>query len=93
MTQDVKNNMGFYRYSSQKRKNKETVPLLIIETNDLVTTDLNKAEVFNNFLPQFSLTISISTSFESLSLKAEMGNKVPHIVVDQLRDHMKNLNI
>ena len=39
MARDAKNKKGFYRYVSQKRKIKESVPLLMSKTSKLVTTD------------------------------------------------------
>ncbi|KAK4833075.1 hypothetical protein QYF61_027737 [Mycteria americana] len=50
LARDAKNNKkGFYRYVSQKRKVKESVPQLMKRNGDLVSTDEEKAEVFNNF--------------------------------------------
>ena len=47
---DEKNNQqGFYRYVSQKRKAKESVPSLLNMTGKLVTMDKEKAEVLNKF--------------------------------------------
>jgi len=47
---DTKNNKkGFYRYASQKRKVRESVPRLMNMTGKLVTTDEEKAEVLNKF--------------------------------------------
>ncbi|KFZ54394.1 hypothetical protein N338_05423, partial [Podiceps cristatus] len=49
LAKDAKNNKkGFYRYISQKRMVKESVPPLMSETGKLVTAD-EKAEVLNNF--------------------------------------------
>ena len=45
---EVKNNKVFFRYISRKRKTKIVV-LLINKTGDQVTTDMEKAEVLNNF--------------------------------------------
>ena len=49
LARDVKNNKGVYRYFGQKRKIKENVPCLVNKTGELVTTDMEKAEVLNNF--------------------------------------------
>jgi len=50
LAKNVKNNKkGFYRYVSQKREVKETVPSLMSKTGKLVTPDKEKAEVLNNF--------------------------------------------
>ncbi|KFZ59181.1 hypothetical protein N338_00715, partial [Podiceps cristatus] len=50
LARDVKNSKkGFYRYVSQKRKVKESVPPLTSKTGKLVTTDKEKAEVLTTF--------------------------------------------
>ncbi|KFP18135.1 hypothetical protein Z169_02708, partial [Egretta garzetta] len=50
LARDAKNNKkGFYRYVSQKRMVKESIPPLMSETGKLVTADEEKAEVLNNF--------------------------------------------
>ncbi|GAB0203429.1 hypothetical protein GRJ2_002808500 [Grus japonensis] len=47
---DLKGNKkSFYRYISDKRKTKENVGSLWKEMGDLVTQDMEKAEVFNDF--------------------------------------------
>jgi len=49
LAKDAKNNKkGFYRYVSQKRKVKESVPLLMSKTGKLVSTEAEKAEVLKN---------------------------------------------
>jgi len=54
---------GFYRYVSQKRKVKESVPHLMSKTGRLVTMDEGKAEVFNNFFASvFTGSLSSHTS-------------------------------
>ncbi|KFR03253.1 hypothetical protein N306_07323, partial [Opisthocomus hoazin] len=50
LARDAKNNKkGFYRYVSQKKMVKESVPPLMSKTSKLVTADEEKAEVHNNF--------------------------------------------
>ncbi|KFW72584.1 hypothetical protein AS28_04447, partial [Pygoscelis adeliae] len=50
LARDVKNNkMTFYKYVGQKRKIKEKVPPLVNKTGELVTTNVGKAKVLNNF--------------------------------------------
>ncbi|PKU41514.1 rna-directed dna polymerase from mobile element jockey-like [Limosa lapponica baueri] len=55
LARGAKNNKGFYRCVSQKRKVKESVPPPMSKTVKMVTTDEEKAEGLNNFLPQSSL--------------------------------------
>jgi len=45
----AKNKKGFYRYVSQKRKNKESIPPMMSKNGNLVSTDEEKAEAFNKF--------------------------------------------
>lgn len=53
LTRELKDNRGLFKYISQKRKTKEIVPLLIDKTEDLITTDMGKAEVLNDFFASF----------------------------------------
>jgi len=66
LARDAKNNKkGFYRYVSQKRKVKESVPLLMSKTGKLVSTEEEKAEVLNNFFVSvFTGSLSSHTSRE-----------------------------
>ncbi|KGL89856.1 hypothetical protein N301_01578, partial [Charadrius vociferus] len=51
LARDVKGNKkSFYIYASDKRKTRENVGPLRKETGDLVTQDMEKAEVLNDFL-------------------------------------------
>jgi len=50
LTRNIKGSMkSFYRYISDKRKARENVGPLWKETGDLVTQDMEKAEVLNDF--------------------------------------------
>ncbi|GAB0179078.1 mitochondrial enolase superfamily member 1 [Grus japonensis] len=56
LARDVKDNKkSFYRYVSEKRGTRENVGPLRNETGNLVTQDMEKAEVLNNF---FALVFS-----------------------------------
>ena len=51
LARDVKGNKkSFYRYISDKRKASENMGPLWKETGDLLTQDMEKAEVLNDFL-------------------------------------------
>ncbi|PKU43796.1 rna-directed dna polymerase from mobile element jockey-like [Limosa lapponica baueri] len=93
LARDAKNNKkGFYRYVSQKRKVKESILPLMSKTGELLTTDKEKAELLNNFLPQASLATSVPIPLEWIDHK--MGSKVPPTVrEDQVRDHLRDLNM
>jgi len=50
LARDIKgNNKSFYRYVSDKRKTRENVGPLWKEMRDLVTQDMEKAEVISDF--------------------------------------------
>ena len=50
MARDIKvNKKGFYRYVSDKRKDRETVGPLGKEKGHIFTRAMEKAEVFNDF--------------------------------------------
>ena len=50
LARDAKNNKkGCYRYLSQKRKVKESIPPPMSKTGKVVTMDEEKAEVWKNF--------------------------------------------
>jgi len=51
LARDAKNNKGFYRHVSQKRKVKESIlpPAPMSSNGKLVTTDEEKAEVLKDF--------------------------------------------
>jgi len=50
LARDIKGNKkSFYRYIGDKRKAKDNVGSLWKETGDLVTWDMEKAEVLNDF--------------------------------------------
>ncbi|KFZ60398.1 hypothetical protein N338_05724, partial [Podiceps cristatus] len=50
LARDVKNNKkGFYRYIGQKRQAKESIPPLVNGKGELAATDVEKAEVLNEF--------------------------------------------
>ncbi|KFV19046.1 hypothetical protein N340_08358, partial [Tauraco erythrolophus] len=52
LARDIKGNKkSFYRYVSDKRRIRENVGPLQKETGDLITQDMQKAEVLNDFFP------------------------------------------
>ena len=67
LARDAKNNKtGFYR--CHKRKTRESVALLTNEDRELVTADVEKADVLNNYLPRSSLVVRFPTSLKSPNL-------------------------
>ncbi|KFO15066.1 hypothetical protein N312_07407, partial [Balearica regulorum gibbericeps] len=49
LVRDIKGNKNFHRYISDKRRTRENVGPLRNETGELVTQDMEKAEVLNDF--------------------------------------------
>lgn len=77
MARAVKNNKkGFFKYTGQQRKITETVCFpspTMSETGHLATTDMEKAEIINNFLSQSSLESPLTIPPKSQNLKAGTG--------------------
>ncbi|KFQ63779.1 hypothetical protein N334_06073, partial [Pelecanus crispus] len=82
LARDVKNNRkGFYRYVSQKRKAKESIPPLMNKNANLVSTDKEKAEVLNNlFALVFTGNLSPHPSRVDGPQDGEQGGKAPPTV-------------
>ncbi|KFQ77747.1 hypothetical protein N335_12351, partial [Phaethon lepturus] len=75
---DAKKNKGFYRYVSQKRKVKESVPPLTSKTGRLVTMDEEKAEVLNEFFASvFTGSVSSQNSRVNRPQDGDWRSKVP----------------
>ncbi|GAB0176076.1 hypothetical protein GRJ2_000072800 [Grus japonensis] len=74
LARDVKDNKkSFYKYVSDKRKTRENMGPLQKETGDLVTQDMEKAEVLNEFFAQSSLTSARATPPKPQKAKAGTG--------------------
>ena len=73
MAKDTKSDKGFHRYVSQKKKVNESIPSMMSKTGKLVTTDEEKAEVLNKFLPQSSLAISLPKPLKWMDCKTGTG--------------------
>jgi len=55
-----KNHKGFFRYVEQKRQAEESVPPLINEKGELASSDMEKAEVLNEFFASVFMAIQAS---------------------------------
>ncbi|CAM4661454.1 unnamed protein product [Lepidochelys olivacea] len=88
LARDVKNNKkGFFRYVRNKKKVKESVGALLNEGGNLVTEDVEKANVLNTFFASvFVNKVSSQTTAES-STAWGRGDKPPvekEVVLDYL---------
>lgn len=68
------NKKNFYRYDGDERNTREIVGPLQWETAEVVTQDMEKAEVSMTFLPQNSLASALATTPKSQKTKAGTGN-------------------
>ena len=78
------NKKGFYRYIGHKRKTKESVPPLKNEDGELVTTNVEEAEVLNNFFASvFTGSQDFHISQDSEPLGRGWGSRVPNTVNEE----------
>ena len=84
------NKKGFYRYVNEKKKVKESVPLLTNKNGDLVSTD----EVLNNFFASvFTGNLPPHLSLVNGLQDGDQGGKAPPTLSEhQIHDHLRNLN-
>ncbi|GAB0179621.1 mitochondrial enolase superfamily member 1 [Grus japonensis] len=89
------NKKSFYRHISDKRKTRENVSPLQNETGDLVTQDMEKAEVLNNFFSSvFTSKCSSHTAHVTEGKGRDRENEEPPTVGEgQVRDHLRNLKV
>ena len=96
MARDVKNDKEeFYRYIDQKRQAEEVVPPLINEREELASTDMEKAEVLNEFFASvFSDSQEFHASLVPESLGRGLGNKIsPTVSKEQVQNCLMKLNV
>ncbi|GAB0176549.1 hypothetical protein GRJ2_000120100 [Grus japonensis] len=96
LARDVKGNKkSFYRYACDERKTRENMSLLQKETGDLVTRDMEKAEVLSDFFASaFTSKCSSHTTQTSEGKGRDWENEEPPTVgEDQIRDHLRNLKV
>ncbi|GAB0176269.1 mitochondrial enolase superfamily member 1 [Grus japonensis] len=97
LARDVKDNKkSFYRYVSDKRKMRENVDPLWKETGDLVTRNMEKAEVLNEFFASVftgkcsSHTTQVADGKEGRDWE---NAEPPTVGEDQVQDHLRNLKV
>ncbi|GAB0179954.1 mitochondrial enolase superfamily member 1 [Grus japonensis] len=92
---DVKGNKkSFYRYVDDKRKTRGNVDPLWKEMGDLVTQDIEKAEVLNDFFAVFIRECSSHTAQVTEGKGRDWENEEPPTVgEDQVREYLRNLKV
>ncbi|GAB0180563.1 mitochondrial enolase superfamily member 1 [Grus japonensis] len=96
LARDVKGTKkSFYRHVSDKRKMRENVGLLWKETGDLVTRDMEKAEVFNNLFASFftGKCSSHTTQVAEGKVRDWENEELPTAGEDQVREYLRNLTV
>ncbi|GAB0178377.1 mitochondrial enolase superfamily member 1 [Grus japonensis] len=85
LARDVKDNKkSFYRYISDKRRTRQNVGPLRNETGDLVTQDMEKAEVLNDFFASIFTGKSLSHTAQVTEGRDWENAKPPTVGEDQV---------
>ncbi|GAB0210211.1 mitochondrial enolase superfamily member 1 [Grus japonensis] len=96
LARDVKDNKkSFYRYVSDKRRTRENVGPLWNETGNLVTQDMEKAEVLNDFFASVFASKSSSHTAQVTEGKGRDWENAepPTVGEDQVREYLRNLKV
>ncbi|GAB0208425.1 mitochondrial enolase superfamily member 1 [Grus japonensis] len=96
LARDVKDKKkGFYRYVSEKRRTRENVGPLWNETGDLVTQDMEKAEVLNDFFASVFTGNCLSHTAQVTEGKGRDWENAepPTVGEDQVREDLRNLKV
>ncbi|CAM5165610.1 unnamed protein product, partial [Eretmochelys imbricata] len=93
LARDVKSNKkGFFRYVSNKKKVKESVGPLLNEGGNLVTEDVEKANVLNAFFASVFMN-KVSSQTTALSSTAWGGGGQPSVEKEVVRDYLEKLDV
>ncbi|GAB0208249.1 mitochondrial enolase superfamily member 1 [Grus japonensis] len=94
LARDVKDNKkSFYRYVSDKRRTRENVGPLRNETGDLVTQDMEKAEVLNDFFASVFTGKCLSHTAQATEGRDWEIAEPPTVGEDQVREYLRNLKV
>ncbi|GAB0209084.1 mitochondrial enolase superfamily member 1 [Grus japonensis] len=94
LARDVKDNKkSFYRYVSDKRKMRETVGPLRNERGDLVTQDMEKAEVLNDFFASVFTGKCLSHTAQVTEGRDWENAEPPTVGEDQVQEYLRNLKV
>lgn len=87
------NKKGFYKYVNDKRKTRENMDPLQKETGDLVTRDVEKAEVLNDFFASFFTGIAPATPSKSKAGTGREKNQLLFRSTDQFREYLRKQKV
>ncbi|GAB0203869.1 mitochondrial enolase superfamily member 1 [Grus japonensis] len=94
VARDVKDNKkSFYRYVSEKRRTRENVGPLRNEMGDLVTQDMEKAEVLNDFFASAFTGKCLSHTAQVTEGRDWENAELPTVGEDQVREYLRNLKV
>ncbi|CAM4662903.1 unnamed protein product [Caretta caretta] len=92
LPRDVKSNKkGFFRYVNNKKKVKESVGPLLNEGGNLVTEDVEKANVLSAFFASV-FTNKVSSQTTALGSTAWGGGDQPSVEKEVVRDYLEKLD-
>ncbi|CAM4571676.1 unnamed protein product [Caretta caretta] len=93
LARDIKSNKkGFFRYVGNKKKVKESVGPLLNEGGNIVTEDVEKANVLNAFFASV-FTNKVSSQSTALSSTAWGGGDQPSVEKEVVRDYLEKLDM
>ncbi|GAB0208167.1 mitochondrial enolase superfamily member 1 [Grus japonensis] len=94
LARDVKGNKkSFYRYVNDKRKMRENVGPLRNEMGDLVTQDMEKAEVLNDFFASVFTGKCLSHTAQVTEGRDWENAEPPTVGEDQVGEYLRNLKV
>ncbi|GAB0181717.1 mitochondrial enolase superfamily member 1 [Grus japonensis] len=94
LARDVKDKKkSFYRYVSDKRRMRENVGPLQSETGDLVTQDMEKAEVLHDFFASVFTGKCLSHTAQVTEGRDWENAEPPTVGGDQVREYLRNLKV
>ncbi|CAM5085999.1 unnamed protein product [Natator depressus] len=93
LARDVKSNKkGFFRYVGNKKKAKESVGPLLNEGGNLVTEDVEKANVLNAFFASV-FTNKVSSQTAALGITEWGRDGQPSVEIEVVRDYLEKLDV
>ncbi|CAM4534454.1 unnamed protein product [Lepidochelys kempii] len=93
LARDVKSNKkGFFRYIGNKKKAKESVGPLLNEGGNLVTEDVEKANVLNAFFASV-FTNKVSSQTAALGITTWGVDGQPSVEKEVVRDYLEKLDV